>query len=79
MMIAQCCGLKPGEFVHTMGNAHIYSNHFDQVKEQLQRTPRALPKMIINPEKKDIDAFEYSDFTLIDYNPYPAIKAPVAV
>ena len=79
MMIAQVCGLQPGEFIHTTGDTHIYLNHFDQVKEQLSRSPRALPKMILNPEVKSIFDFKYEDFKLEDYNPYPAIKAPVAV
>lgn len=79
MMIAQVCDLKPGEFIHTLGNAHIYSNHFEQVKEQLTRTPYPLPKMKINPDIKDIDAFDYSDFELVDYQYHPAIKGEVAV
>lgn len=79
MMIAQCCDLKVGDFVHTLGDAHIYSNHQEQVALQLSREPKPLPKMIINPEKKDIFSFEYEDFTLVDYDPWPAIKAPVAV
>ena len=79
MMIAQVCGLKPGEFVHTTGDTHIYLNHFDQVHEQLSRTPRNLPVMKINPEVKSIFDFKYEDFTLEGYDPYPAIKAPVAV
>ena len=79
MMIAQVCGLQPGEFIHTTGDTHIYLNHFEQVKEQLSRSPRALPKMILNPEVKSIFDFKYEDFKLEDYNPYPAIKAPVAV
>lgn len=79
MMIAQVCGLKPGEFVHTTGDTHIYLNHFDQVREQLSRTPRALPVMKLNPEVKDIFRFRYEDFTLEGYDPWPAIKAPVAV
>jgi len=78
-MIAQVCGYRVGDFVHTFGDAHIYLNHFDQVAEQLSREPRPLPKMIINPEKKDIFSFEYNDFTLEGYDPYPAIKAPIAV
>ncbi len=79
MMVAQVSGLKPGDFVHTLGDAHIYSNHFDQVNEQLSREPRALPKMKINPEVKDLFAFKFEDFTLEGYDPHPAIKAPVAV
>lgn len=79
MMIAQVCGLEPGEFVHTTGDTHIYLNHFDQVHEQLGRTPRNLPVMKINPEVKSIFDFKYEDFTLEGYDPYPAIKAPVAV
>ena len=79
MMIAQVCGLKPGEFVHTTGDTHIYLNHFDQVREQLSRTPRPLPVMKLNPEVKDIFRFRYEDFTVEGYDPWPAIKAPVAV
>lgn len=79
MMIAQVCDLEPGEFVHTFGDLHIYKNHFDQVKEQLSREPRALPKMKINPAVKDIFGFKYEDFELVGYNPHPSIKAPIAV
>ena len=79
MMIAQVCGLKLGDFVHTLGDAHIYSNHFEQVNEQLTRQPRALPKMLINPEVKSIFDFKFEDFSLEDYDPYPAIKGTVAV
>lgn len=79
MMVAQVTGLKAGDFIHTLGDAHIYSNHFAQVQEQLGREPRKLPKMIINPEVKDIFSFKYSDFTLEDYNPHPHIKGTVAV
>lgn len=79
MMIAQVCGLEPGEFVHTTGDTHIYLNHFDQVREQLSRTPRPLPVMKLNPEIKNIFQFRYEDFTLEGYDPWPAIKAPVAV
>ncbi|HOG40924.1 MAG TPA: thymidylate synthase [Bacteroidales bacterium] len=79
MMLAQVCGYIPGEFVHTFGDAHIYSNHFEQVALQLSREPRPLPKMNINPEKKDLFNFEYEDFTLVGYDPHPGIKAPIAV
>ena len=79
MMIAQVCNLEVGDFVHTLGDAHLYSNHLEQVNLQLQRIPRQLPKMIINPNVKSIFDFQYSDFELIDYNPHPHIKAPVAV
>ncbi|MCD4761020.1 thymidylate synthase [bacterium] len=79
MMIAQVTGLKPGTFVHTYGDLHIYSNHFDQVKEQLSREPKKLPTMKINPTVKNIEDFKYEDFTLENYNPHPSIKAPIAV
>ncbi|MEQ9262385.1 MAG: thymidylate synthase [Owenweeksia sp.] len=79
MMIARVCGLEYGDFVHTMGDAHIYSNHMDQVQEQLSRDFRDLPEMKINPDVKDIFSFKYEDFELINYNPHPPIKAPVAV
>ena len=79
MMIAQVCDLKLGDFVHTLGDAHIYLNHMDQVNEQLQRSPKPLPNMKINPLVKDIFNFKYDDFELVDYDPYPLIKAPVAV
>lgn len=79
MMVAQVVGLKPGTFVHTFGDAHIYSNHMDQVKEQLTRKPRPFPTMKINPEKKEIDSFVYEDFTLENYDPYPPIKGDVTV
>lgn len=79
MMIAQACDLEAGEFVHTIGDAHIYNFHFDQVKEQLSREPRELPTMKINPEVKNIFDFKYEDFTMENYNPHPAIKAPIAV
>jgi thymidylate synthase len=79
LMIAQECGLEPGEYVHTFGDAHIYSNHFDQVALQLSRTPNPYPTMKLNPEIKSIFDFKFEDFTLLDYNPHPAIKAPVAV
>jgi thymidylate synthase len=79
MMVAQVCDLQVGEFVHTLGDAHIYTNHLEQVNLQLSREIKDLPKMKINPHKKDIFLFEYSDFELENYNPHPAIKAPVAV
>ncbi|MBQ9449611.1 MAG: thymidylate synthase [Acholeplasmatales bacterium] len=79
MMIAQVCGLKPGVFVHTIGDAHIYLNHMEQINTQLERTPRALPKMVINPNVKSIYDFKYEDFKLEGYDPYPAIKGKVAV
>ncbi len=79
MMMAQVCGLKPGDFVHTFGDAHLYSNHMEQVQLQLSREPRALPTMKINPGVKDIFGFRYEDFALEGYDPHPAIKAPVAV
>ncbi|MDE5688188.1 MAG: thymidylate synthase [Paramuribaculum sp.] len=79
MMTAQVTGLKAGEFIHTLGDAHIYSNHFEQVQEQLSREPRHLPRMTINPDVKSIFDFKYSDFTLEDYDPHPHIKGIVAV
>lgn len=79
MMIASVTGLEVGEFVHTFGDVHIYNNHFDQVREQLSRTPRDFPIMKINPNKKNIFDFEFSDFTLENYDPYPVISAPIAV
>ncbi len=79
MMLAQVVGLKPGEFVHTFGDAHIYSNHFAAVKEQLKRKPRPFPKMKINPKVKNIDDFKLEDFELVGYNPHPPIKAQVTV
>lgn len=79
MMVAQVVGLQVGDFVHTLGDAHIYHNHFDQVKLQLTRTPKALPTMKINPEVKDIFEFKFEDFDLVGYDPDPAIKAPIAV
>ena len=79
MMIAQVCNLKLGEFVHTLGDAHIYSNHFEQTELQLSRGPRPLPKMTINPQVKSIFDFKYEDFQLEDYDPHPHIKGKVAV
>lgn len=78
MMIAQECGLRAGEFVHTLGDTHIYLNHFEQVHEQLSRTPRKLPTMRLNPDVKSVFDFRYEDFTLEGYDPYPAIKAPMS-
>lgn len=79
MMIAQVCGLEPGEFVHSFGDVHLYSNHFEQAHLQLTRTPFPLPTMKINPEVKDIFSFKFEDFELMNYQSHPAIKAPVAV
>ena len=79
MMIAKVCGFELGDFVHTFGDVHIYNNHREQVALQLTREPRELPKMIIHGNKRDIFDFKYEDFELVGYNPYPAIKAPVAV
>ncbi|PHR45988.1 MAG: thymidylate synthase [Fluviicola sp.] len=79
MMLAQVCGLKPGEFIHTFGDAHLYSNHFEQTKLQLSRDHRPLPTMKINPDVKDIFSFTYEDFELLNYDPHPTIKAPIAV
>ena len=79
LMIAQECGLQPGEFIHTTGDTHIYRNHFEQVALQLSREPRKLPVMRLNPDVKSVFDFQYEDFTLEGYDPWPAIKAPVAV
>jgi thymidylate synthase len=79
MMIAQVCDLKPGEFVHTFGDLHLYSNHLEQAKLQLSREVRPLPRMRINPAVKSIFDFKFEDFTLENYDPHPAIKAPVAI
>ncbi len=79
MMVAQVTGLKPGEYIHTTGDTHLYLNHLEQVKLQLSREPRPLPRMILNPEVKDIFDFKYEDFTLEGYDPWPAIKAQVSV
>lgn len=79
MMVAQVTNLQPGEFVHTLGDAHLYLNHIEQAKLQLSRDPRALPQMKLNPAVKDLFAFRYEDFTLEGYDPHPAIKAPIAV
>ena len=79
MMMAQVCGLQAGEFVHTLGDAHLYQNHLEQARLQLTRKPRALPRMHINPDVRDIFAFKFDDFTLSDYDPHPHIKAEVSV
>lgn len=79
LMMAQVTGLEPGEFIHTLGDTHIYLNHLEQVETQLARTPRALPTMRINPEVQDIFGFKYEDFTLEGYDPWPGIKAPISV
>jgi len=79
LMVAQVTGLKPGHFVHTFGDTHLYTNHMEQAQLQLERQPRPLPRMAINPDVHDIFSFEYEDFTLVDYDPYPSIKAPIAV
>ena len=79
MMVAQACGLKAGDFVHTLGDAHLYSNHLEQTHEQLARTPRTMPQMRLNPSVKSVFDFRYEDFTLENYDPHPAIKAPIAV
>lgn len=79
MMMAQVTGLKPGEFVHTLGDAHIYTNHFDQIRLQLTREPRTLPSMKINPDVRDVFSFSFDDFTLEGYDPHPHIKGTVAV
>src|SRR5690606_10308616 len=79
MMVAQVCELEPGEFIHTFGDTHIYLNHLEQVDLQLRRKPKPYPQMIINADVKDIFSFKYEDFKLEDYNPYPSIKAQIAI
>ena len=79
LMVAQVAGLKPGEFIHTLGDAHLYLNHLEQADEQLRRTPRPLPVIKLNPDVKDLYGFCFEDFTLQGYDPYPAIRAPIAV
>ncbi len=79
LMVAQVCDLQPGEFIHTLGDAHLYNNHMEQAHEQLSRTPRALPTMKLNPAIRSIFDFTYDDFELVGYDPHPAIRAPVAV
>ncbi|MGE9291680.1 MAG: thymidylate synthase, partial [Puniceicoccales bacterium] len=78
-MMAQVCGLEPGDFVHTFGDVHLYANHEEQARIQLAREPRPLPRMVINPDRREIDDFRYEDFSLEGYDPHPAIRAPVAV
>ena len=79
MMVAQACDLKPGDFVHTFGDLHLYSNHLEQAREQLSRDCRTLPRMQLNPAIKRIEDFQFEDFTLLDYDPHPSIRAPIAV
>jgi thymidylate synthase len=79
LMVAQVTGYQPGEFVHTLGDAHLYLNHLEQASTQLERVPRPLPSMRLNPEIKSLFEFDYDDFELLNYDPHPAIKAPVAV
>jgi len=79
VMMAQVTGLKPGEFIHTFGDAHLYLNHLEQTELQLQRTPRALPQLQLNPDVRSIFEFQFEDFALTGYDPHPHIKAPVAV
>jgi thymidylate synthase len=79
LMVAQITGLKPGEFVHTFGDLHLYSNHLDQAREQLTRDFCPLPRMLLNPAVKNLEDFRYEDFTLEAYDPHPAIKAPISV
>jgi len=78
-LVAQVTGLQPGDFVHTLGDAHLYSNHFEQAREQLTREPRPLPKLVLNPDVRSLFDFRYEDVQIVDYAPHPAIKAPVAV
>jgi thymidylate synthase len=79
MMLAQVAGYQPGEFIHTLGDAHLYLNHLEQARLQLSRSPRPLPTMRLNPQVRDLDAFRYEDFALESYEPHPHIKAEVAV
>jgi thymidylate synthase len=79
LMVAQVCGLKPGTFVHTFGDLHLYANHLDQARLQLERDFRPLPQMILNPDRLKLEDFVFEDFTLAGYDPHPAIKAPISV
>ena len=79
LMVSQVVGIPAGEFIHIFGDVHIYSNHFNQVKEQISREPKPFPTLKLNPDKKEIDDFVYEDFSLEGYDPHPAIKAPVAI
>lgn len=79
LMVAQVCGLKPGDFVHTLGDAHLYQNHLEQTDTQLARAPRALPQLRLNPAVRSLDDFQYADFELVGYDPWPGIAAPIAV
>ena len=79
LMVAQVTGLAPGEFIHTFGDAHLYTNHLDQARKQLAREPRPLPQMRLNPDRTELGKFEYEDFALSGYDPHPHIAAPVAV
>jgi thymidylate synthase len=79
MMMAQVCDLKPGDFVHTFGDLHLYSNHLEQAREQLNRECRPLPRMRLNAAVRRIEDFQLEDFTLLDYNPHPSIRAPISV
>ena len=78
-MVAQICGLKPKEFIHTFGDLHIYTNHYEQVAQQLSREPRTPPRVRLNPAIEQLSDFDYTDIELIDYDPHPAIKAPIAI
>lgn len=79
LMVAQVCGLKPGDFVHTFGDLHLYLNHLEQVETQLARTPKTLPRVRLNPDVKTLEAFRFEDIELLEYDPHPGIKAPIAV
>jgi thymidylate synthase len=79
MMVAQVCDLRPGDFIHSFGDLHLYNNHLDQAREQLTRECRPLPRMILNPERRRLEDFVFEDFTLEGYDPHPAIKAPISI